>query len=195
MSHTGPFEFDVASHLQSDRLTLKIPLQTPETIIAFFEALQINRPEIHEWFSWVDGIQTIEHARENIGRINQKFIAKKNAQYFIYEKDTGDFCGMVGFMRYYPVHRRGELAYWMDKRKQGKGYMSEALALLEHDLFERGVNRLSLHIDTGNAASEKMARRLGYTREGTLRDYIYSKQHGAFRDFHIFTKLKSDIKR
>lgn len=192
MAHTGPFEFDTAPELHSERLILRIPDRNEKTVQLFFDALTHNRTAIREWFSWVDNVQTLEQARQNIDKLNQKFQNKRNAQYFIYEKETGDFCGMVGFMRYYPVHRRGELAYWMDARKQGKGYMTEALETLEKDLFNRGVHRLSLHIDTGNSASEKMAKRLGYTLEGTLRDYIYSPQHGAHRDFHIFTKLKSD---
>lgn len=195
MAHTGPFEFEPAHEVHSERLTLKIPTNTPETAALFWKALQANRAVIREWFSWVDDIQTTTEAQKNIERLIQKFSTKKNAQYFIYEKDTGDFCGMVGFMRYYPLHRRGELAYWMDARKQGKGYMTEALSALEKDLFNRGVNRISLHIDTGNVASEKMAKRLGYVLEGTLRDYIYSPQHGSHRDFHIFTKLKSNAQR
>lgn len=192
MAHTGPFEFDAAPELHSERLILRVPNKDEKTVQMFFKALTHNRTEIREWFSWVDNIQTLEQARQNIDKLNQKFQNKRNAQYFIYEKETGDFCGMVGFMRYYPMHRRGELAYWMDARKQGKGYMTEALETLEKNLFNRGVNRLSLHIDTDNAASEKMAKRLGYTLEGTMREYIYSPQHGAHRDFHIFTKLKSD---
>lgn len=192
MAHTGPFEFDTAPELHSERLILRIPDRNEKTVQLFFDALTHNRTAIREWFSWVDNVQTLEQAYQNIDKLRQKFQNKRNAQYFIYEKETGDFCGMVGFMRYYPVHRRGELAYWMDARKQGKGYMTEALETLEKDLFNRSVHRLSLHIDTGNSASEKMAKRLGYTLEGTLRDYVYSPQHGAHRDFHIFTKLKSD---
>lgn len=195
MAHTGAFEFEATPEIIGERLILRIPDTSDKTAQIFLDAVNRNRSVIREWFSWVDNVTNFAHAKESLERINAKFKNKRNAQYFMYEKENGDFCGMCSFMRYYPLHRRGEIAYWLDNRKQGKGYMSEAISLLENDLFNRGVNRISLHIDTGNEPSEKMAERLGYTLEGTLRDYVYSPQHDGFRNFDIYTKLKMDIKR
>lgn len=55
------------------------------------------------------------------------------------------------------------LGYYMKKQYQGKGYMTEALAALKSKLIEHGNTDLMLRIFPGNTASEKVAKKCGFS--------------------------------
>ena len=55
------------------------------------------------------------------------------------------------------------LGYYMKKQYQGKGYMTEALTALKSKLIEHGDTDLMLWIFPGNTASEKVAKKCGFS--------------------------------
>lgn len=67
--------------------------------------------------------------------------------------------------------RRAEIGYGMAYPAWGKGYMHEALsALLDFGFSELKLNRVEADIDPRNLASAKSLERLGFNREGYLRE-------------------------
>lgn len=70
-----------------------------------------------------------------------------------------------------PTCRRAEVGYGLASAAWGKGYMNEALtALLDYGFSEMKLNRVEADIDPRNHASAKSLERLGFTREGFLRE-------------------------
>jgi len=66
---------------------------------------------------------------------------------------------------------RAELGYAMGRAHWGKGYMHEALqALLSHAFEAMQLRRLEADVDPRNAASIRTLERLGFQREGFLRE-------------------------
>jgi RimJ/RimL family protein N-acetyltransferase len=66
---------------------------------------------------------------------------------------------------------RAELGYAMGSAHWGKGYMNEALqALLAHAFEVLELRRLEADVDPRNAASIRTLERLGFQREGFLRE-------------------------
>lgn len=55
------------------------------------------------------------------------------------------------------------LGYYMKRQYQGKGYMTEALTALKSKLIEHGETDLMLWIFPGNTASEKVAKKCGFS--------------------------------
>ena len=55
------------------------------------------------------------------------------------------------------------LGYYMKRQYQGKGYMTEALTALKNKLIEHGDTDLMLWIFPGNTASEKVAKKCGFS--------------------------------
>lgn len=67
--------------------------------------------------------------------------------------------------------RRAQIGYALRADAWGKGYMHEALAaLLDHAFAALRLNRVEADIDPRNAASARCLERLGFTREGFLRE-------------------------
>ena len=66
---------------------------------------------------------------------------------------------------------RAELGYAMGRAHWGKGYMNEALnALVSHAFEVMELRRLEADVDPRNAASIRTLERLGFQREGFLRE-------------------------
>ena len=66
---------------------------------------------------------------------------------------------------------RAELGYAMGRAHWGKGYMNEALnALVAHAFEVMELRRLEADVDPRNAASIRTLERLGFQREGFLRE-------------------------
>jgi ribosomal-protein-alanine N-acetyltransferase len=67
--------------------------------------------------------------------------------------------------------RRAEVGYGLAHAAWGHGYMGEALlALLDYGFTELGLNRIEADIDPANSASARSLERLGFRREGHLRE-------------------------
>ncbi|MDO9353805.1 MAG: GNAT family protein, partial [Solirubrobacteraceae bacterium] len=67
--------------------------------------------------------------------------------------------------------RRAELGYALARQAWGGGYMHEALqALVAHAFEALQLHRLEADIDPRNAASARSLERLGFVREGLLRE-------------------------
>jgi RimJ/RimL family protein N-acetyltransferase len=117
-----------------------------------------------------------------------------NPAYAIWTKD-GQFIGASDFHSVdYSLHS-AEIGYWLDKKQVGKGYITEAVKALENEFFNRGFNRLVIMMDTENTASENVAIRCGYTKEGIMREWHYNPTFKSYRDMFLYSKLKSERDR
>ncbi|THB81148.1 MAG: N-acetyltransferase [Desulfobacteraceae bacterium] len=87
--------------------------------------------------------------------------------------------------------KRAEIGYILAKEFWGKGLMNEALtALIDYAFKELALNRIEADIDPRNSASEKILRRLGFLKEGHLRErWIINNE---VTDSFIFGLLKKD---
>jgi RimJ/RimL family protein N-acetyltransferase len=90
----------------------------------------------------------------------------------------GELLGAVGFS----IDRAdfsGEFGYWLVAAARGRGVATRAGRLLCRFAFEGiGLGYLGLVAAAGNTASNAVARRLGFTHEGTLRDAMIDGPSG-----------------
>jgi RimJ/RimL family protein N-acetyltransferase len=97
--------------------------------------------------------------------------------------------GQVG-IAFAAHHRSAEAYYWVLPRHRQRGVASVALGLVADWSFTNGVERLCLLIHSDNSASNRLARRMGFTREGVLRSYEPIK--GRRPDLVSWSLLPSD---
>jgi len=98
---------------------------------------------------------------------------------------SGEKLGSIGIKIVNHEAKIAEVGFMMKPSAQGKGYASEALSLLKsYALEELRLNKLSAICTVHNAGSYKLLEKLGFEREGCLRqntlinnklvdDYVY----------------------
>jgi RimJ/RimL family protein N-acetyltransferase len=75
---------------------------------------------------------------------------------------------------------------------RGRGFGTRALQLLSRWAIEGlGLERVELLANPANAASQRVAARAGFTREGLLRGY--RTRHGVREDLVMFSLLPEDL--
>jgi [ribosomal protein S5]-alanine N-acetyltransferase len=83
----------------------------------------------------------------------------------------GVFIGWCGLTRWNPEHRSASMGYCLDDAAWGHGYATEgARAVLQWAFDTLDLNRVQAEADTRNVASARVLEKLGFLREGTLRE-------------------------
>ncbi|MGC3860566.1 GNAT family N-acetyltransferase [Micromonospora chersina] len=83
----------------------------------------------------------------------------------------GAFIGWCGLTRWNPDYRSASLGYCYGEAAWGHGYATEAArALLRWAFDTLDLNRVQAETDTRNVASARVLEKLGFVREGTLRE-------------------------
>jgi RimJ/RimL family protein N-acetyltransferase len=85
------------------------------------------------------------------------------------------------------------VGYWLRPEARGRGAATVAVQLVARWAFgELGVQRLELTTAPENAASQRVAERAGFTREGVLRALQATKNDGR-QDTVMFSLLPADL--
>ena len=85
-----------------------------------------------------------------------------------------------------------ELGYWCAAEERGRGFVPRAVALLSAWAFdELDAARVQLGTLPGNTASERVAEKVGFRREGVLRDYL--EQEGEPTDMLMWSLLPGEL--
>jgi [ribosomal protein S5]-alanine N-acetyltransferase len=83
----------------------------------------------------------------------------------------GEFLGWCSVARWNPDFRSAALTYCLREAAWGQGYATEAArALLLWAFAALDLHRVQAEVDTRNAASARVLEKLGFVREGTLRE-------------------------
>jgi ribosomal-protein-alanine N-acetyltransferase len=83
----------------------------------------------------------------------------------------GAFIGWCSLSGWNPEFRSASLTYILEEAAWGTRYATEAAhALLEWAFDTSDLNRVQAEADTRNAASARVLEKLGFVREGTLRE-------------------------
>jgi RimJ/RimL family protein N-acetyltransferase len=101
---------------------------------------------------------------------------------------------IIGTVTLYNIsldHRRAEMGYALGRANWGQGYMHEALrALLGFSFSVLDLHRIEADVDPRNAASIRTLERLGFQREGYLRERW--QVNGEIQDALFYGLLRPD---
>ncbi|HUX42435.1 MAG TPA: GNAT family protein [Rectinemataceae bacterium] len=110
------------------------------------------------------------------------------------ENLEGRMVGWIFHFRNHPFMDSRELAYFVfDPAMRNRGHATAALRLLTSHLFNTlPVHRLELTIATENESSLRVAEKVGYRREGILRQAWYSPALGRRLDGCRYALLRGE---
>jgi len=116
---------------------------------------------------------------------------RTNAGFAIVDVESGDFLGLMGLVSLDLEAQEAEAGYVVSSRARARGIATRALLLLTDWAFtELPLERIELLIDAENPASEVVAQRCGYTREGVHRSRYFKP--GRRSDTIVYAKLRRE---
>jgi [ribosomal protein S5]-alanine N-acetyltransferase len=164
--------------LEDDAIILRA--YTEDDVPALVAAL--NDREISRW-TRIPFPYTEEDAWEFLRSTTETAFAVMN-------KRTGDLLGGIGLRL--PADGIGEVGYWVRREARGRGVATRALLLISRwALEDQKLVRVQLTAEPGNVASQRVAEKAGYTREGLLRRFL--NIGGERRDGIMFSRLPEDV--
>ena len=148
-----------------------------------------NKEYLLPWLLWVNDIKSPQDTLNFLVQSDERWESGKGYEYFIVLND--EIIGNCAAHTFDTKHKRAELGYWLANDYRGKGYMMEAVSLLEQELFKAGINKIIIHNDTRNIGSVNVAKNLGYELEGVLKQERWTPYENRFRDINCFAKFKN----
>ena len=161
-----------------------------ETDVArVYDLVKRNREHLREFMHWMTTDYSIESAREFINNANEAIAQCKALSLGIFRKDT--LIGGIGFVLFDWKSRKTEIGYWIDKAEEGRGIITRStVALIEYAFDKLKLNRVEIRCSAENRRSAAIPERLGFVREGRLRQAEY--RNGRLHDFYVFGLLADD---
>jgi RimJ/RimL family protein N-acetyltransferase len=147
-------------------------------------------PQVPRW-TVVPQNYTERHAREFISGTASDLATGRELALAVVDRDDR-VLGAIGISNFNWTDSKAEIGYWMapDARRRGIGARATHL-LAVWALRSLGLERLELLANPENEASQRLAERAGFTREGTLRRY--RRRHGVREDLVMFALLAEDL--
>jgi RimJ/RimL family protein N-acetyltransferase len=152
--------------LESPRLVLR--QHTMDDAAAFY-AIYSDPPTMRFWSS-PPMVAPLE-ARAAIANAHEAFVARHSLRFALVEREGGAMIGTCTLFGVEVIHRRAELGYVLRRDRWGRGLMREGLAaLLDYAFGPLGLHRAEADVDPRNVPSVALLERLGFVREGVLRE-------------------------
>ncbi len=154
-------------------------------------------PLLADWFSNLDVLGQYNTLRQMSRTEAEKmFDNASDMTLFIIEKKDGTKIGFIG--HFHVLHlgtgtKQVEVGYTLIPAERGKGYGTEALAVMVDYLFlSKEIMRVQAQTDQRNRASQKVLEKAGFKKEGTLRYNFFIR--GEWTDECIYSIIREDWK-
>jgi ribosomal-protein-serine acetyltransferase len=167
--------------------------RTPAIADAFHELLVANQQRLSRWDPGAcpDPL-TLEETRSRLERNANAWLDGTQLPVAIATThQSGRQLVGAANLRLTRHNHSGELGYWIDVDHEGQGLVTRAvIALINHGFGPLGLHRITLATDADNHRSQALARRLGFSQEGVLRQAFLT--HDGRRDEIIYGLLASE---
>ena len=159
----------------------------PEDVPAVTAACQ--DPEIPRWTT-VPTPYSEDDAQDWVDASAEEHAEGLGVNLVVLDAASGELLGAIGLMEHAPAIPR--VGYWVKREARGRGAASRALTLVSRwALDELGLPRLELITHPDNVASQRVAEKAGFVREGVMRRAW--EQRGVWKDAVLFSLVPGDL--
>lgn len=180
--------------IETERLIMKRHEVTFDYALMWYKLVQEKKDFLLRFLDFFDKITSVEKEYDYFVSLDKKWKNGEKLSYALWTKD-GKLIGTCQSENLNYDRQEAEIGYLLFEEYTGKGYMTEAVKALEEKLFSYGFNRLTIAIDSENKASENVAVRCGFTKEGVMRQHHYNSRMQSWRDISLYSKLKDEWER
>lgn len=181
-----PMPFPTVTRIESPRLLLRpvAPADLPDL-------LEVNGdPEVTRFLPY-ETWRSLADAEAWFARMEEMAAGGTGQVFALVRRADTKVVGDLLLFKYNEGSARVELGYVLGRACWGQGLMGEAVAAACACAFdELGLRRIEAEVNPENVASCALLLRVGFTREGTLRQRWAAK--GSAYDTHMFGWLAED---
>ena len=172
--------------LETNRLNL-VQVKEEHTK-SFFEIM--SKDEVTKYYG-MDSLKSLEEASKVVESFQSTYENKRGIRWGIVLKDTGDFVGTLGLNNLSTWSKKAEIGFELHPSHWNKGIASEAVKeVLRYSFENLELFRIGAVTYPQNDPSIHLLNRLGFTKEGLLRGYLY--QNNQSHDSLIFSLLSTE---
>ena len=179
-------DWDCLPTIKTSRLSLRsISAADVDDIYEIFSNVEVMR----YWST--PPLPSRDAASKLVAEIHEGFKRHELLKWGIALRTDDTLIGSVTIFHPDFTHRRAEIGYALGRAHWGKGYMQEALkAILNYAFTVLTFHRIEADVDPRNTASIHSLERLGFQREGYLRERW--QVNGEIQDAVFYGLLKPD---
>ena len=173
--------------LETERLVLRA-LQMEDADFIFKEW---GDPVVTRYMTDEEPLKTLEEAKERLKQLQTSGKTTDFRWWGIELKAEKCLIGTCGYFRWDKAHHRAEIGYEMWPDYWGKGLMPEAIrALIQYGFEQMDLNRIEASAHTENQRSQRVMEKLGFQKEGILREYYC--RYSIYNDQVLYSLLKKE---
>jgi len=148
-----------------------------------YDLINRNRDHIGEWLKFPGITLKADDSKAFIERTRIRYA--KGEGYWLGIWNGDQLAGSIGYLYLDQENRKTEIGYWLGKEFVGKGLITKSIKVLMNYAFdELKFNKIEIGAASDNAKSRAIPEKLGFKREGELRDYEYI--NGKYLDRIIY---------
>ena len=160
------FDTEILPNIEGERVRLR--WLTTNDVNSLFSIF--SDPKVMRYWSSLP-LADVAAAEKLLAEIHSYFEKRNLFQWGVARQTDNRIIGTCTLFHLDPDNRRAEIGYALGSENWGKGYMGDALKLLLNFCFDNlNLHRLEADVDPQNTASIKVLERLGFQREGYLRE-------------------------
>ncbi len=192
LQSTGPLsamDWTTLPTINANRVSLR-PL-TEDDVDALYRIF--FHPEVMRYWS-TPPLADRNAAAEMLQDIHDSFQQQRMLKWGIALQADDGVIGTVTLFNFNFDNGRAEVGYSLDRAHWGNGYVNEALkALIEYAFETLDLRRIEADVDPRNQPSIRTLERLGFQREGFLRERWYV--NGEIQDSVFYGLLRREWRR
>ena len=178
--------WDSLPTIDTDRVSLR--WVTENDVDALYRIF--SHPEVMRYWG-APALKDRDAAVQLVNEIHDGFRRQSAMKWGIARRTDDQIIGTTTLFNLNFDNRRCELGYGLDRAEWGKGYMQEALqALLDHAFTRLELHRIEADVDPRNMNSIRTVEKLGFQREGYLRERW--QVNGEIQDALFFGLLRPE---
>lgn len=159
---------------------------------AIFALVEANRDYLRRWLPWPDVNRSVLDSRAFVLRVRAQARLGTAQSFGLWWRNR--LVGVAGFVWIDAANQSAAIGYWLAQEAEGHGLMTAAVsALLRHGFRTLKLNRIEIRAGVRNRRSRAIPERLGFRREGTLRQA--ERLADRFVNHTVYGLLKGDWNR
>ncbi|MCR8747240.1 GNAT family N-acetyltransferase [Romboutsia lituseburensis] len=138
-----------------------------------------------------ESLTNVDGAYEIINKIKINYNERRGIRWGIIHKESRKLIGTIGYDVLQVKNKRADVGYDINSNYWRQGFATEAInEVINWGFIKFDLNRIGSVVFPDNIASLNLLKKIGFTKEGLLREYII--QNNMERDTVVLSLLKKE---